>query len=354
MARWFGCDLPCVADRANGAQAALRAAAGTALVLTALVAPAAPVNDPEPGSRDVRGWLMRIHAAASRRNFQGTFVVSAGGAVSSARIAHYAVGANQYERSETLDGEMRRVYRLNDVVVTLWPVQHIATVEQRDLIAQFPALLQAGDDGIGDRYQLQPQPAERLAGRDADVLVVQPRDALRYGYRLWADRASGLLLRLDTLGARQEVLESSAFSDLAVDVRAEPQSVVLPMKKLDGWQVIHPVMEATRLEAHGWSMREPVPGFRAVSCVRRPMADAGGANSEAAPQAIQAIFSDGLTYVSVFIEPYDPARPKMPMQTAVGATQTLMQPRGDAWLTLVGDVPPATLRLFAQGLERRK
>ncbi len=348
MARWFGTDL---------AFAAARAAAGTALILTALAVPAAraaPAAEAEPGSRDVRAWLMRIHAAASRRNFQGTFVVTAGGTVSSARIAHYVLGANQYERSETLDGEMRRVYRHNEVVVTVWPAQRIATVEQRDLIAQFPALLQAGDDRIADRYRLQLQPAERLAGRDVDVLVVQPRDALRYGYRLWADRASGLLLRLDTLGARQEVLESSAFSDVAVDVRPEPQSVLLPMRRLEGLQVVHPEMVATRLEAQGWSMREPVPGFRAVSCVRRPMTDAGGATGGAAPQAVQAIFSDGLTYVSVFIEPYDPARPKIPMQTAVGATQTLMQPLGDAWLTLIGDVPPATLRLFAQGLERRK
>jgi sigma-E factor negative regulatory protein RseB len=57
--------------------------------------------------REVRSWLMRIHEAASRRNFQGTFIVSAGGAVSSARIAHFCEGSNQFERIDSLDGRPR-------------------------------------------------------------------------------------------------------------------------------------------------------------------------------------------------------------------------------------------------------
>src|SRR4051794_37507389 len=81
----------------------------------------------------VRGWLMRIHQAANTRNFQGTFVVSAGNVVSSARIAHYYEGINQYERIESLDGQARLVFRQNDVVHTVWPQNRTVLVEQRDL-----------------------------------------------------------------------------------------------------------------------------------------------------------------------------------------------------------------------------
>jgi len=42
----------------------------------------APAGDAPAQAREVRAWLMRIHDAASHRNFQGTFVVSGGGAVS--------------------------------------------------------------------------------------------------------------------------------------------------------------------------------------------------------------------------------------------------------------------------------
>jgi sigma-E factor negative regulatory protein RseB len=41
------------------------------------------------------------------------------------------------------------------------------------------------------------------------------------------------------------------------------------------------------------------------------------------------------------------------MQAQQGATATLMQRRGEYWVTVVGDVPPATLKLFADALERR-
>jgi sigma-E factor negative regulatory protein RseB len=306
-------------------------------------------------AHDVRAWLLRIHEAASHRNFQGTFVVSGGGAVSSARIAHFCEGPNQFERSEALDGQARHVYRHNDVVTTLWPASRTAMVEQRDLLAQFPALLQAGDDRIAEFYDVRPQGTGRIAGRDANVLVVQPRDAYRYGYRLWADQASGLLLRADVLGEHHEVLESSAFSDVAIGVRPQPESVLQPMKRLEGYRVVRPVLTPTKLDAEGWAMRQSVPGFRQVSCVKRPMEPAADDSRPASgPQVLQAIFSDGLTYVSLFIEAFDPQRHTRPMLASVGPTQTLMQQQGDWWVTVVGDVPPATLRMFAKGLERSR
>lgn len=331
------------------------ALAGAACVSAPVArAQTAGADAPAPAS-EVRAWLLRIHEAASRQNFQGTFVVTSGGAVSSARIAHYCEGKNQFERSESLDGQARHVYRHNDVVQTVWPASRVAMVEQRSLPAAFPALLQAGDDRIVDFYDVHPQGADRVAGHEAKVLLVKPKDSFRYGYRLWADQASGLLLRADVLGERGDVLETSAFSDVAIGVKFQPESVLQPMKKLDGYRLLRPVLTPTRLEAEGWAVRQPAPGFREVSCVKRPMTGANGLEKDGAEQqVVQAIYSDGLTYVSLFIEPFNPQRHTRPMLASVGATQTLMQQQGDWWVTVVGDVPPVTLRTFAKGLERRK
>lgn len=304
---------------------------------------------------EVRGWLMRIHDAASHNNFQGTFVVSAGGAVSSARIAHFCEGGSQFERIESLDGQARHVFRYNDVVHTVWPQVRVAMVEQRDQLSSFPALLQVGDDRIADFYDLRPLGAERVAGYEANVLLLKPRDGARYGYRLWAEKATGLLLRADVLGERGEVLETSAFSDVAIGVRSQPETVLQPMKKLDGYRVVRPSLTPTKLDAEGWVMRQTVPGFREVSCVKRPLDnEEDSAQGEAAPQALQTIYSDGLTYVSVFIEPFNPQRHVRAMLTSIGATQTLMRRQGDWWVTVIGDVPAVTLRAFANGLERKK
>jgi len=319
-----------------------------------MAAPPVGAGDSPLAPSETRAWLMRIHDAASHQNFQGTFVVSAGGAVSSSRIAHFCVGASQFERIESLDGQMRRVFRHDDVVHTLWPQSRVALVEQRNMFATFPALLHKGDDRIASFYDVNSQGTQRMAGRDADVLLLRPKDSLRYGYRLWADRGTGLLLRVEVLGGRGEVLESSAFSDLSIGVKAQTDSVLLPMKKLDGYRIVNPALTPTRLDAEGWTLRQGVPGFEQVSCVRRPLTGMTDGDDDAAAQVLQAIYSDGLTHVSVFIEPYDPARHLRGLQAASGATQTLMRRLGNWWVTVIGDVPAATLQQFANALEYRK
>ena len=298
---------------------------------------------------------MRIHQAAREHNFQGTFVVSGAGGVASARIAHYWQGPNQFERIESLHGQARHVFRYNDLVHTVWPQSRVVLVEQRKLPISFPALLQAGDDRIADFYEVRQLGAERVAGYEANVLLVKPRDGFRFGYRLWAERNTGLLLRADVLGEHGEALETSAFSDVVIGVRPQPETVLQGMKRLDGYRVLRPVLAATTLEAEGWSMKPAAPGFREVSCVRRPLDDYRAADAPAdAAQAVQTIFSDGLTHVSIFIEPFDPQRHIRPMLASVGATQTLMRRQADWWVTVVGDVPAVTLHSFSSALERRR
>jgi sigma-E factor negative regulatory protein RseB len=228
-------------------------------------------------------------------------------------------------------------------------------IEQRGLLNSFPALLQAGDDGLGEWYEVQPEGLDRVAGHEANVLAVKARDGYRYGYRLWADHDSGLLLRVDVIGERGDVLETSAFSDVSIGVRPQPESVMQGMRKLDGYRIVKPLLTPTRLDSEGWAVRRVAPGFREVSCVSRQMENPREASAgPALPPVIQAIFSDGLTYVSVFIEPYLSDRHGRPMLASLGATLTLTQRQGDWWVTVVGDTPAATLKMFAAALERKK
>ena len=324
-----------------------------ACMLFGSAAYAAPAEPVEP--REVRMWLMRIHNAASQRNFQGTFVVSSAGGVSSARISHFHVGSDQFEHIEPLDGQARHVLRHNSLVHTLWPRARVALVEQRDVLNSFPSLLLDGDDRIGEFYEIQPQRTERVAGHDATLLILKPRDEFRFGYRLWADRDTGLLLRAEVLNERGEVIEVSAFSDVAIGVRSQPELILQPMRKLDGYRIVKPRLTPTKLEAEGWSVKQSVAGFRQLNCIRRPLEMLLNPDTDLRPaQTVQSVFSDGITYVSVFIEPYDEQRHLQPMLSASGATQTLVSRRGDHWFTIVGDVPAVTLRAFLAAFERRK
>lgn len=312
---------------------------------TALAAP-----EPSAESRDIRTWLMRIHDAAGQRNYQGTFIVSGGGAVSSARIAHYCEGKDRYERIDTLDGERRLQLRHNDKVHVLWPQQKVAELRRRDLPV-FPSLLQTGGDRLAEFYEVQAQGVDRVAGHEADVLMVKAKDAHRYGYKLWAERQTGLLLRADVIGERGDVLETSAFSEVTIGVKPQIDAVLASIRKSEGYRVVRHTLQPTQLESEGWVLRAVAPGFMPVSCVKRPL-DASERDAPA-PEVIQTIYSDGLTHVSLFIEPYRSDRHVKPLAASLGATQTLMQRHGDWWITVVGDVPMATLRLFTKSLERK-
>lgn len=314
---------------------------GLACVLLATLGGCAQAQDT---GAEHRHWLGRIQEAAANRNYQGTLTFSAGGAMSSARVAHYCDGAQRFERIEPLDGQARQVLRHNDVVKTLLPAERTMVVAAREVAGGFPAL-PALPAQAAEPYELQVAGTERVAGRDAQVLAFKPRDNLRYAQRLWADRASGLLLRSDVLGPQGEVLSSVAFSDLQIGLRPQINRVLSAMSKPEGWREVHTPAQRVRLEDEGWALARSVPGFHLLTGLKRPM--------EAGAPVLQAVFSDGLTHVSVFIEPFDAARHKA-LRTVQGATHTQAQRLGDWWLTAAGDVPAATVAQFLGVLERRR
>jgi sigma-E factor negative regulatory protein RseB len=323
------------------------------LLAACQAAQAGPLDAPAKtlGSTEARKWLLRMHAAAHERNYQGTLVFSADGTLSSARVAHFSEGKDSYERVEALDGRMQQTYRHNDRVYTLWPKTRVAVVEERD--PRQASLRPVVEPRAEESYELREQGSEHVAGREAQVLLLVPRDAHRFAQRLWIDNRTGLMLRSDVLGPRQQVLESSAFSQVDIDVKPRPQSVLLPMRHLEGWRQVRPAQTPTTLEGEGWALNGGVPGFRLSSSNRRTLDAAEG--GKAATSVLQAVFSDGLTDVSLFIEPLDRARHKQPLLTQMGATHTLMQPHGDEWwVTVIGDVPAQTLKQFHQALERRR
>lgn len=301
---------------------------------------------------DARAWLSRIHAAASNGNYEGTMVFSAaGGVLSSSRVWHYCVGDQTYEKLERLDGRQQRIVRHNDAVHTLWPQSRVAVVEKRETLAAWSTTPQTVDPRALEQYELRPDGSARVAGREAAVFMLEPRDGLRYAQRLWADRDTGLMLRADVIGPGPEraVLESTAFSEIEIGVKPQPEAVLGAIRRIDDYRVLRPRHRRTTLEAEGWTLARPVSGFRLTGCLERIMDKAG----ERDP-VLQAVFSDGLTHVSVFVEPYRPQRHQAEVQSRRGATATLTQRLGDHWLTAVGDVPPDTLKRFADAIERRR
>ncbi|CAA9401352.1 MAG: Sigma factor RpoE negative regulatory protein RseB precursor [uncultured Ramlibacter sp.] len=292
---------------------------------------------------------MRMQEASRLRSYVGTFVVSSSaGAMSSARIWHAGDANQQIERVEVLTGAPRSTFRRNDEVLTFLPEHRVVRAERRESLGLFPNLLKSSDTSIPEFYSARRLGMERVAGFDADVVQLSPRDALRFGYRVWSERKSGLVIKVQTMDVDGNVLEQAAFSELQLDTPVRADKLAQMMQPPAGWKVERAEAIKTNPAAEGWALKTSIAGFKPMSCYKRPSA------ARVPEGSMQWIFSDGLASVSLFVEPYDRQRHVQEGLFAAGATQTLTRRIEDWWLTAVGEVPSQTLKAFAQSLERRR
>jgi sigma-E factor negative regulatory protein RseB len=235
--------------------------------------------------------------------------------------------------------------------LTFFPDSRVAVAERRESFGLFPNLLQSGDASIARFYSLRAAGHERVAGFEADVVQLRPRDKLRFAYKIWTEKKTGLVVKLQTLDVHGQVLEQAAFSELQLDAPVSMARLSQMMGNTEGYQVETPDLVKTTAAAEGWALKAPVPGFQPMSGYRRSVASTAEGRHDS---TLQWIFSDGLATVSLFLEDFDPRRHGQPGAQALGATHTLTRRIGDWWLTAVGEVPQQTLQVFAQALERRQ
>ena len=306
---------------------------------------------PLPLQTGLNEWLVRIHEASSKQSYAGVFVVSVEGRMSSARIWHACEGAQQVERVESLTGSPRSTFRRNDQVLTFFPERRVVLSETRESLGLFPNLLQSHPTSIAQFYEAKPIGTERVAGFVADVVQLRPQDRYRFGYRVWTEQKTSLVLKLQTLDGQGRVLEQSAFSELQLDMPVSLSKLSQMMDNTQGYRVETPEMVKTTPEAQGWMLRGGVPGFKSMNCYKRLMAAGPETRQDG---TVQWVFSDGLASVSLFIETFDPRRHLQGELQALGSTYALTHRLNQWWVTAVGEVPPQTLTAFVQGLTRIK
>lgn len=309
-------------------------------------------SDVLPERREAQNWLKRIQSAAQRLNYSGTFVYQQGSQMRTSHITHLLEGKNEIEKLEILDGKPREYIRNNEEITCYVPESKTIQIERRVIKDVFPAILAASPLELEEYYNIGKGEMGRVAGLECQSVILEPKDNLRYGYKLWAEKATGLLLRAQILNRNAEIVEQIAFTQIYIgDI--DRNQVRSSFSNVSGWRVERAVMSPAVLP--GWSVKWVPPGFKKALELKRLVSDRVHSSDSAGPQTSgqrevsQIVYSDGLAAISVFIEPGTQSRTEGAMQQ--GAMNITGKRQGDFWLTIVGEVPATAIRQVANSIE---
>ena len=299
-------------------------------------------------TREAQALLRTIQSAAQKLNYSGTFIYQQGSQVRTSRITHLVEGKNEIEKLEVLDGQPREYIRSNDEIICYVPDTKTLLVEKRVSQDVFPAIIAANADALAEHYNIRKGESGRIAGFGSQSVILEPKDDLRYGYRLWAEKATGLLLRAQTVNEVGEVVEQISFTQLSIG-NVDRARVKPTFSNTRGWRVENAVM--SQVDLTSWNVKRLPPGFRRTRELKRMVSDVP-VQSGAMPaqrEVSQIVFSDGLAAISVFIEPGSQSRTEGSLQQ--GAMNVVGKRQGEFWLTIVGEVPSTAIRQVANSIE---
>ncbi|MGH8401694.1 MAG: MucB/RseB C-terminal domain-containing protein, partial [Gammaproteobacteria bacterium] len=229
------------------------------------------------------------------------------------------------------------------------PADRSVLVERRygsasRLVAAIPAGMDAGK--LSAYYQFKDLGTDRVAGIQCKVIGIEPRDGYRYGYKLWLDAHTAMLMRSDLLDQKDQLVERVVFTSLRYP-KSIPDTALAATEIGSGytWNIQGDSEKPLQEEADlSWHAGKLPPGFTlSLSDVQRV--------AGAAHPVRHLVYSDGLASVSVFAELISPGRKLLLGPSRVGAVNAYGRSLNGRHLTVVGEVPATTVETIAKAMQ---
>ncbi|HKO88675.1 MAG TPA: MucB/RseB C-terminal domain-containing protein [Burkholderiales bacterium] len=292
-------------------------------------------------------WLQRIYTATDGLSYTGTFVYQHGDHVETSRITRIVDSAGVHERVETLDGPPREIVRENDEVKCYLPQVSKVKIDSQRETKPFPSMRGDQLKDIAEQYTIRKGEIERIAGYDCQALILEPKDNLRYGHKLWADVNTGMLVKAKTFNDKRELIEQFAFTQLQLGGRIDKDLVKSRFAdKGRAWRVEVSGVTPADLSKSGWTLKSLPPGYKKIAELRRNMGETRDVG--------HIVVSDGLAAISVFIETLGAKTAQARVGPMKQGVLNVYTRKFDSHLvTVVGEVPGESVRAIAEAIEYR-
>ena len=310
-----------------------------------LAALSAPVGVALAGQNDEpRLMLERMSSAMSQMNYQGTFVYVQGDDVETMRITHVSDKHGVRERLVAISGAPREILRDSNGI--RWVLADDASVfEDQGYNRSFFPELPVDQYGLTDvSYSLQLGPEARIADHTARNLKVIPRDKYRYGYSLWLEKNSGLLLKWELIGSDAKPLAKLMFTEIRIGSEVDVKELA-PSSQLKKFKTVESRLPSGRGFSNStptWKPQSLPPGFKLTA--HRYFGEEDRGIYE------HLVYSDGFAAVSVYIENFETGSGLRTGLSRLGTTHGFSRTTGDMLITVVGDVPGITVKFIADSV----
>ncbi len=296
---------------------------------------------------DATQWLERMSAAMSQMTYQGTFIYVQGDEVETMRITHVSDEEGVREHLVSLSGIRREILR--DSSGVRWVQGEDLQVMEDPAFGRsfFPEIPLGQTDQASVSYRLELGPSERIASHSGRKLKVIPKDKYRYGYTLWLEEPSALLLKWELMDSNKKRLAQLMFTDLRlgseVDVKELESS-----SQLKEYKVTESSLPPGRGISHNnprWKPSTLPAGFKLTA--HRDLAQHDKQVFE------HLVYSDGLAAVSVYVESADGNSKDQTTGTSrLGTTHAYSRVSDGILITVVGDVPAITVQSIGDAVSR--
>jgi sigma-E factor negative regulatory protein RseB len=303
-----------------------------AALATSLLATPALAAEPLPAG-EAAALLQRISDASRRMGYEGHFVFQHGGNAQTLMVSNRPSGGGVESRLLTMDGTQREVRCTQQASVTLMINGTQLRLEKRLNKRHFPDLLPENAATLTNWYAVSMGAPDRVAGRDCTNVEVKPKDLYRWGYFLCIDKHTAFPLRAVMINGEGQPLMQYSFTE--VKLGAMPRADNRPMPPMP--EAAKPVSNE-RIEVAALP-----PGFNRIAAVRRQFPNRPG-------EVEHWVFSDGLTHVSMFLEPARQPVEAIKGQSKQGMINMIKRQVGDLQATVLGEAPWATVEAIATGL----
>lgn len=293
-------------------------------------------------NEDAKSWLQRLSNSLREVNFSTSFVVVKN---NQAEPFHWLHGVDEtnteLEILARLNGPRRDILRKGDIVSYIEPEQEVYSVASNNLSSPIPAIFSGDINSLENSYRFISVGRSRVLGRAAQLIRVVPKDNHRFGYWLWLDQQSALLLKLAVVTRKGLLLEQVQFTHLDITETLSDNLVQLQKTELPK-EVDRKVEEEADFI---WKPYWLPSGFEPIKASRHRM--------QTNKKSVELmLFSDGLVELSVYVNPSQESHRALEYAND-GATLVLSQVVNNVEVSVVGKLPLSTAKQIAESVAPR-